>query len=88
MLLVYLHGNNDAESRNFISNILTNQEVINHMNDNFMLWGCSVATPEGKGVMRKFRASKVPFTIVMSPKDNKMVVVGKIKNVLDAQVGT
>jgi len=85
MLLVYLHGNKDTESRDFISKILSNDEVIGQMNSNFILWGCSVATPEGNGVMRKFRASKVPFTIIMCPKDNKMVVVAKIKNVLDAQ---
>ena len=88
MLLVYIHGNKDTESRDFISKILSNEEVISQMNNNFMLWGCSVATPEGNGVMRKFRASKVPFTVVMCPKDNKMVVVAKIKNVLDAQVST
>lgn len=88
MLLVYLHGNKDTESRDFISKILSNDEVIGQMNSNFILWGCSVATPEGNGVMRKFRASKVPFTIIMCPKDNKMVVVAKIKNVLDAQVST
>ena len=84
MLLVYVHGFNDAKSRHFVRSILSDEDVIKHVNDNFMMWGCSAVTPEGNRALEKL--PRVSATIVMSPEDGEMVVVCEFTDVCDAQV--
>lgn len=76
-LLVYLHTNDAIDTEVFCKETLSNPDVVRYINQNFLFWGCSIKTDEGKKTSHAIKANNYPFLAVLVLKENRMTVVGK-----------
>lgn len=58
---------------------MSNQEVIDYVNRNMLLWGCDVSSPEGYRVSHSFNARSYPMLLLIGLRDNKMTVMGRME---------
>jgi FAS-associated factor 2 len=79
-LLVYLHSDSHQDSQDFCHNILTNNQLIEFINQNNLLfWSCSVTYSEGYRVSQSLRESTYPYLALIGLKHNRMVLIRKFE---------
>jgi len=67
-IFIYLHSPIHDDTDEFCNNSLTNEEVINYLDTQFIPWFGSVATSKGYNIAtRMLRVTKFPYTAVLSP---------------------
>eukprot|EP00871_Galdieria_phlegrea_P003928 jgi/Galph1/4536/GphlegSOOS_G3183.1 len=64
-VLVYLHADRHYLTPDFCRDVLTNEQVISFINENFIFWASSVTSPEGRHLQVSFRATDFPFLAVV-----------------------
>lgn len=84
-LLVYLHCDKHQDTHRFCRDTLCNSMFVDYVNENLIMWGCSVESPEGFRVSEALRESTYPFLAVIVLRQNRMVVVGRQEGILDAE---
>lgn len=84
-LLVYLHGDDHQDTDVFCRNTLCTEEVLNFVNTRMLFWACSTSRPEGYRVSQALRENTYPFLAVITLKDRKMTVVGRLEGVIQAE---
>lgn len=91
-LLVYLHSETSSpsmtagtqritETINFCRNTLSNGDVITYINNNMLIWGCDIASPEGYRVSHSInaRTGHYPLLVIIALRDNKMTVICRME---------
>lgn len=78
-LAIYLHSDNSPETISFCRNTLSNGEVIEFINSNMLLWGCSVSSPEGYRVSHVINARSHPTLVVVGLQNHKMTIIGRME---------
>lgn len=58
---------------------LSNAELINYININFLFWACSVKTGEGYKVAQLFKPSHYPYLAVVVLKEHRMTIVSRME---------
>lgn len=76
-LLIYLHNTDATDTDKFCQETFSNPDVIRYINHNFLFWGCSIKSDEGKRTLNAVKASHYPFLGVLVLKQNRMTIVGK-----------
>lgn len=76
-LLVYLHNVDATDTEVFCKETLSNPDVIRYINQNFLFWGCSIKSDEGKKTTNAVKSNHYPFLAVLVLKENRMTIVGK-----------
>ncbi|MGH0138871.1 UNVERIFIED_CONTAM: hypothetical protein FKN15_068099 [Acipenser sinensis] len=84
-LLVYLHGDDHQDTDVFCRNTLCTEQVLNFINTRMLFWACSTSRPEGYRVSQALRENTYPFLAVITLKDRKMTVVGRLEGVIQAE---
>ena len=84
-LLVYLHCRDHQDTDRFCRRTLSNQDVIRYVDENCLMWACSVDTLEGYRVSQSLRENTYPFIAVIVQRDYRMTVVGRIDGFVEAQ---
>ncbi|XP_041123244.1 FAS-associated factor 2 [Polyodon spathula] len=84
-LLVYLHGDDHQDTDEFCRNTLCTEEVVNFVNTRMLFWACSTSRPEGYRVSQALRENTYPFLAMITLKDRKMTVVGRLEGVIQAE---
>ncbi|KAK6475694.1 FAS-associated factor 2 isoform X2 [Huso huso] len=84
-LLVYLHGDDHQDTDVFCRNTLCTEEVLNFVNTRMLFWACSTSRPEGYRVSQALRENTYPFLAMITLKDRKMTVVGRLEGVIQAE---
>uniref|UniRef100_A0A0N5CD86 UBX domain-containing protein n=1 Tax=Strongyloides papillosus TaxID=174720 RepID=A0A0N5CD86_STREA len=83
-LVIYLHSPSHQDTDLFCKNVLSNDDFVNYLKDNeILLWGASVKTPEGYKVAMALRENAFPYLGVIAMKEQKMVLVQRITGILD-----
>lgn len=78
-LAVYLHSESSSQTASFCRNTLANEEVIEYVNTNMLLWGCDVSTPEGYRVSHSINARAYPTLVIVGIREHKMVIMGRME---------
>ncbi|CAG0889300.1 unnamed protein product [Darwinula stevensoni] len=78
-LLVYLHSEDHQHTRKFVVETLCNENVIEFLDNNVLLWGCSVKLGEGYNVSQIMRESTYPFLALVCLKDGQMTIVERLQ---------
>jgi hypothetical protein len=65
-VLVYLHADSHYLTPDFCRDVLTNEQVVGLINENFIFWACSVNSAEGRHLQTSFRATEFPFVAVVT----------------------
>lgn len=76
-LLVYLHCKDHQHTDRFCRQTLSDPRVIQYVNENCIMWACSVDTTEGYRVSQSLRENTYPFLAIIVQRDFKMTVVGR-----------
>nr|CAB3244218.1 FAS-associated factor 2 [Phallusia mammillata] len=84
-LLAFLHDPKVEDSELFCRESLCHSDVVEFINRNMILWGCSVQTPEGYRVSKILRYPECPSMAVVCLFQNKMTVVGRLHGYLSSQ---
>nr|CAG4648812.1 EOG090X0B12 [Polyphemus pediculus] len=84
-LLVYLHSKDHQDTNKFCQQTLSQPEVVQFINDNCLMWGCSVDTFEGYRVSQSLRENTYPFIAVVVQREYRMTVVGRIEGFVGPQ---
>ncbi|XP_065583209.1 FAS-associated factor 2-A-like isoform X2 [Artemia franciscana] len=84
-LMVYIHSPDNQESKRFCQRTLTNPNVVNYINENFIFWSCSVKKYAGYSAFRSLAGSRHPFTGIAVLKNNKMSLASRIEEYLEPQ---
>lgn len=58
---------------------LSDPNVIQYINQNTLMWGCAVESPEGYRVAQSVGARKYPLICVVVLRENRMTIVGRIE---------
>jgi len=67
-IFIYLHSPSHDDTDAFCSQSLTNEEVINYLDTQFISWFGSVATSKGYNIAtRMLRVTRYPYIAVLSP---------------------
>lgn len=82
-LLIYLHDSEAADTELFCRDTLSNVNVIRYINQNFLFWGCSVNSEEGRKTLNAVKANYHPFLSVLVLKENRMTIVGRLEGYSD-----
>nr|CAG4641103.1 EOG090X0B12 [Eulimnadia texana] len=85
-MLVYLHCGDHQDTDRFCRETLSNDEVIQYLGENFVVWACSVKTPEGYRVSQALRENTYPFVAVIVLREYRMTVVGRLEGFVGPQV--
>ncbi|XP_003746886.1 FAS-associated factor 2 [Galendromus occidentalis] len=83
-LLVYLHNPSHEDTDDFCRRVFCSESVISWINNNMLLWGCSVQLPEGHKVSRTLQERTYPFMCVIVLRENTMTVVARILGQLES----
>nr|CAG4636413.1 EOG090X0B12 [Eubosmina coregoni] len=84
-LLVYLHSKDHQETDRFCRRTLSDPQVVGFVNNNMLMWACSVDTLEGYRVSQSLRENTYPFIAVIVQRDFRMTVVGRIEGFVSAE---
>ncbi|XP_018425235.1 PREDICTED: FAS-associated factor 2 [Nanorana parkeri] len=84
-LLVYLHGEDHQDSDEFCRNTLCTSEVSQFINSRMLFWACSTNKPEGFRVSQALRENTYPFLAMITLKDRRMTVVGRLEGLIQPQ---
>lgn len=76
-LLVFLHDENIAESRDFAKDIVCSEFMKQFVEDNLLFWSCSTRTAEGVCVAKSLNRVKAPFIGLLCFKDGQMKMIYK-----------
>ncbi|KAJ8945725.1 hypothetical protein NQ314_009087 [Rhamnusium bicolor] len=82
-LLIYLHDADAPDTELFCKDTLSNREVVRYINQNFLFWGCSSKSDEGRRTLNAVKANYYPFLGVLVLKDNRMTIVGRLEGHTD-----
>ena len=85
-LIVYLHCADHQHTERFCRRTLSDPEVIHYVNDNCIMWACSVDTTEGYRVSQSLRENTYPFLAVVVQRDFRMTVVGRIEGFIEPEL--
>lgn len=78
-LVVYLHSKDHQDTDRFCRQTLSNPDVINYINENCIMWACSVDTKEGYQASLSLRENSYPFLALVALCNYKMTIVGRIE---------
>ncbi|CAH1406174.1 unnamed protein product [Nezara viridula] len=78
-LLIYLHQENNQDCTSFCRETLANAEVINYINNNVLMWACTMNSGEGYAVSQTLRAGGFPFLAMIVLKESRMTLVGRLE---------
>nr|CAG4648144.1 EOG090X0B12 [Moina brachiata] len=78
-LVVYLHSKDHQDTDKFCRQTLSHPDLINYINENCIMWACSVDTNEGYRVSQCLRENSYPFLALIVLRNYKMTVVGRIE---------
>uniref|UniRef100_V5GZD6 FAS-associated factor n=1 Tax=Anoplophora glabripennis TaxID=217634 RepID=V5GZD6_ANOGL len=82
-LLIYLHDSEATDTELFCRDTLSNVNVVRYINQNFLFWGCSVKSDEGRKTLNAVKANYHPFLSVLVLKENRMTIVGRMEGYSD-----
>ncbi|XP_018574104.1 FAS-associated factor 2 [Anoplophora glabripennis] len=83
-LLIYLHDSEATDTELFCRDTLSNVNVVRYINQNFLFWGCSVKSDEGRKTLNAVKANYHPFLSVLVLKENRMTIVGRMEGYSDS----
>lgn len=83
-LLVYIHQNDHKDCNTFSTETLTNQDLIDYINNAFLFWSCSKNLPEGRKVFNALKAKRAPFLGVIVLRNSRMTLISKIEGPITA----
>ena len=83
-LVVYLHQNDNKDCNSFVTETMTNPDVIEYLNNTVIFWACSKNLPEGLKVYNALKAKRAPFLGVIVYKHSRMTLVSKIEGPIPA----
>ena len=78
-MLVYIHQNDNKDCNYFASRTLTNPDLIDFVNTNFIFWACTKNLPEGQKVFNALKARRSPFLGVIVLRSSRMALVSRIE---------
>lgn len=82
-LLIYLHDSEGTDTELFCRDTLSSANVTRYINQNFLFWGCSVKSDEGRRTLNAIKANYYPFLAVLVLKENRMTIVGRLEGYSD-----
>lgn len=82
-LAVYLHDPEAIDTDIFCRETLSHPEVVRYINNNFLFWGCSANSEEGRRTMNAVRSGYFPFLALLVLKENRMTIVGRLEGFSD-----
>ncbi|XP_050299052.1 FAS-associated factor 2 [Anthonomus grandis grandis] len=82
-LAVYLHDVEAVDTEIFCRNTLSNPAVIQYINNNFLFWGCTASSDEGRRALNAMRGARFPFMALLVLKENRMTIVGRLEGYSD-----
>jgi len=85
-LLVYLHCDDHDSTDEFCTEVMTNRDIRDFVNENMLFWGCTVKKPEGYRTSQALRENTYPFLALIVLKNNRMTIVARIEGVVDPAV--
>ncbi|GJQ15362.1 hypothetical protein GpartN1_g7153.t1 [Galdieria partita] len=65
-VLVYLHADRHYLTPDFCRDVLTNEQLVGFINENFIFWACSLDSAEGRHLQVSFRATDFPFIAIVT----------------------
>ena len=83
-LVVYLHQNDNKDCHTFASETMTNQDLVDYLNNTVLFWSCSKNLPEGHKVYNALKAKRCPFIGVIVFKNSRMTLVSRIEGPIPA----
>lgn len=83
-LVVYLHQNDNKDCHSFASETMTNQDLVEYLNNTVLFWSCSKNLPEGHKVYTALKAKRCPFIGVIVCKNSRMTLVSRIEGPIPA----
>ncbi|OQR79654.1 FAS-associated factor 2-B-like [Tropilaelaps mercedesae] len=83
-LLVYLHNASHEDTDHFCRGVLCTPQVVNWLEENMLVWGCSVQLPEGHKVSRTLRERTYPFVCVVVLRESRMTLVARIQGQIES----
>jgi len=90
LLVVYLHSENARHSRDFCTQVLSNDYICTMLNENFLLWGGDVLRVETHFVAQMMHARQYPcFCVLLPANADEIRVIGALHGEVqvDAAVG-
>lgn len=78
-LAIYIHSENQPDVVSFCRNTLSNEEVIEFINSNMLLWGCTASSPEGYRVSHSINIRTYPTLVVVGLQQHKMTIMGRME---------
>lgn len=63
---MYLHADRHYLTPDFCRDVLTNEQLVGFINENFIFWACSVNSAEGRHLQVSFRATEFPFIAIVT----------------------
>jgi len=78
-LLVYLHSPMHVDTDTFCKHVLCSEEMINFVDDNFILWGGDVTVSQGFDLTYRLGACTFPFLAVLCNVDGRVELADRIE---------
>ncbi|XP_037958621.1 FAS-associated factor 2 [Teleopsis dalmanni] len=80
-LLVYLHKHSETNSEveSFCSETLSDQRIIDYVNQNTLFWACDVSSPEGYRVSHSINAHTYPVMVMIGLRSSRMIIMGRFE---------
>eukprot|EP00697_Spironema_sp_BW2_P004830 gnl/Spiro4/16542_TR8907_c0_g1_i1.p1 gnl/Spiro4/16542_TR8907_c0_g1~~gnl/Spiro4/16542_TR8907_c0_g1_i1.p1 ORF type:complete len:447 (-),score=92.58 gnl/Spiro4/16542_TR8907_c0_g1_i1:117-1382(-) len=83
-ILVYLHSDLHQSTQEFCRSVLGAPQIIDFVNTNFLLWGCTSRTAELFMIAHSLEVSGYPFLGVLGEVNSRMVVIDRIEGLMPA----
>ncbi|KAK3737238.1 hypothetical protein QZH41_010868 [Actinostola sp. cb2023] len=81
-LLIYLHCDEHQDTSDFCGCTMNNSGFKEYVNGNMLFWACDVNSAEGYRVSKALRETTYPFLALVSLRDNRMTVVGRMEGIM------
>ncbi|XP_067928516.1 FAS-associated factor 2-like [Watersipora subatra] len=81
-LIVYIHGDDHADTDTFCRQTLADAALIEFINENSIFWACNVNSGEGYRVSQAHRENTYPFLAIVALKNNRMTVLARVEGLM------
>lgn len=83
LLLVYVHSDGHQDTARFCTEVLCSDGLKAIVDENFVFWGCDVATKDGLALGIQLEATTYPFMAVLTCTGDKIALVSKMEGFRD-----